>query len=533
MNRTVWIGGLFLSLCGWACQAGAQEVEWGPSMQPAVLLPPTRLEALPDVGATLGRPVPVPAACSDPGVVTASYHDGEAPTPVPRGSPDAVDGPDAPAESLFASDRRAVRPAVYAGESIAVPPRPGPAADAGGPVVESPFPSPPPEEDAAAAGESLFGLFPALDGLSPRCYVRGEYLLYAFKKDHVPPLVTTSAPQDFGILTGPTTRTLFGGDGLDSGSHSGGRFTLGFWPWDCDDKAVELTGFFFPGNGRQELFSSALFPVLARPFFSLNRGTEFAQLTAFPGESTGNVQVRNSSDLWGLEANLRCKLCCGSTGCDDGCGGGWNYRVDGLVGFRNVNLDEDLTISENVLNLPTAPAGRQNLAAFVFDDFATHNHFYGGQVGLDAEVGRGPWSLEVLGKLALGDTSQQININGGQRVTNLVTGVTTPFVGGLLALPTNIGSHHQDHFSVVPEVNATVSYHFNEHWRVFAGYDFLYWTNVVRPGQQIDRQLDESLIPNFDRVGPGVSSGLNRPAVPFRQSDFWAQGLNLGLEFRY
>jgi len=61
----------------------------------------------------------------------------------------------------------------------------------------------------------------------------------------------------------------------------------------------------------------------------------------------------------------------------------------------------------------------------------------------------------------------------------------------------------------------------------------LYWTNVVRPGQQIDRSLDEAQIPNFDTLGPGSPSTLGRPAVPFRQSDFWAQGLNLGVEFRY
>ena len=56
---------------------------------------------------------------------------------------------------------------------------------------------------------------------------------------------------------------------------------------------------------------------------------------------------------------------------------------------------------------------------------------------------------------------------------------------------------------------------------------------MVRPGEQIDRVLDETQIPNFDPPGTIAPAGQNRPAVLFRQSDFWAQGMNLGLEFRY
>ena len=535
MNRGVWIGGLFLSLCGWACQADAQEVVWRPANRPAELLPPVRLEVLPDASATLGRPVPLrPAARIDPGLATASYHPGAAPTPVPRDWPAGVDGPDAPViaaseNSLFAADRM-VRPALFSGEPITVVPKPG-AADAKTPSTLVA----PPTGDACLSDEGL-GLFPALGAWTPRFYARGEYLLWWFKKDQTPPLVTTSSPADNGFLTGATTRTLFGGP-LDSGSHSGGRFTAGVWLDDCQTKTIEVSGFFLPGDDRRTDFNSAFFPVLARPFFSLNRGREFSELTASPGVSTGNVAVSNSSSLWGVEANLRCPLWCGCLESDEcgsncGCDPGWTYRVDGLVGFRYLNLREDLSIVENVMNLPTAPGGVANETAIVFDDFATRNQFYGAQVGLDAELNRGPWSLNVGGKLALGDTRQQIDIRGGQHVT-FANGATRDFRGGLLALPSNIGSFHKDQFSIVPQVDLTLSYHLDEHWRVFGGYDFLYWTNVVRPGQQIDRVIDETQIPNFDPPGTIAPAGLNRPAVLFRQSDFWAQGIHLGLEYKY
>jgi hypothetical protein len=531
MNTQMWMGGLVLSLGGWMGTAAAQEVIWRPSARPAELQPPAHLVELPTPSATIGRPVPLPATSAgfDSGLVQAGYREPSAPIPVPRTEADAGDDPDIVGQ--FASFRAPVKTIGYAGEPIAVTPQAGPAA----PQILPPAPplsamdAPMPEEEEGD------GLFADLASLTPRFYARGEYLLWWFKNDTVPALVTTSAPADMGFLTGPTTRTLFGGDGLSSGSHSGGRFTAGVWLNDCETKAVEVSGFFLPGGERRFDANSANFAVLARPFFNLNRNQEFAQLTAFPGVSTGNIAVTNSSDLWGVEANLRCCLCAGCAPCDecDSWYAGWGYHLDGLVGFRYLNLNEDLSITETGVNLPTAPQN-PNTAFSVFDDFAARNRFYGAQVGLDAEVARGgPWSVDVLGKVALGDTNQHININGGQRVTNLATGVTTPFQGGLLALPSNIGSHNRNAFSVVPEINVTLNYQITDHWRVFAGYDFLFWTNVVRPGGQIDRVLDETQIPNFDPPGTIAAAGQNRPAVPFRQSDFWAQGLNLGLEFRY
>ncbi|HVS34314.1 MAG TPA: BBP7 family outer membrane beta-barrel protein [Gemmataceae bacterium] len=544
VNNYIWMSGFILALAGWTAEARAQDVIWRPSGRPADLQPPAHLVELAAPSATIGRAIPVPPASPgfDSSVVQAGYG---APTPVPRGGA----GDDGDAGSVFAADRAAsTRPAFYTGEPIAVTPQPAVAPAAAAPpsnvVIPPPtptadpnsiFPAPTPVPDVDAANpQTAQVLFPDLAPQTSMLYVRGEYLLWAFKKDVTPPLVTTSAPADNGILGNPTTRVLFGGD-LGSGAHSGGRFTAGLWLDDCQTKAIEVSGFFLPGSTQQFNASSANFAVLARPFFSENRNAEFAQLTVFPGESTGNIAVRNSSNLWGLEANLRCPLWCGCPTCNpcDPCGTDWNYHIDGLAGFRYLNLSEDLSISENVMNLPTAPAGRGNLTALVFDDFATRNQFYGAQVGLDADFDRGPWSLDVTGKLALGDTNQRITINGGQLVTNTATGVTTPFVGGLLALPSNIGTHNRNEFSVVPEINLTLSYHINEHWRVFAGYDFLYWTNVVRPGQQIDCVLDETQIPNFDAPGTIAPVGQNRPAVLFHESDFWAQGLNLGLEFRY
>jgi hypothetical protein len=42
--------------------------------------------------------------------------------------------------------------------------------------------------------------------------------------------------------------------------------------------------------------------------------------------------------------------------------------------------------------------------------------------------------------------------------------------------------------------------------------------------------VDISQIPNFGLDVPPVAA---RPAVPFKDVDFWAQGINFGLEFRW
>jgi len=48
---------------------------------------------------------------------------------------------------------------------------------------------------------------------------------------------------------------------------------------------------------------------------------------------------------------------------------------------------------------------------------------------------------------------------------------------------------------------------------------------------QLDRGINQTLIPTHQNFGTGPSDG--RPAFAFRESDFWAQGINFGLEFNF
>jgi hypothetical protein len=56
---------------------------------------------------------------------------------------------------------------------------------------------------------------------------------------------------------------------------------------------------------------------------------------------------------------------------------------------------------------------------------------------------------------------------------------------------------------VVPEVGVKVGYQVTPHLRAQVGYDFLYWSDVVRPGSQIDPLINTNLIPPATPGGPG------------------------------
>ncbi|HLW68914.1 MAG TPA: BBP7 family outer membrane beta-barrel protein, partial [Gemmataceae bacterium] len=168
------------------------------------------------------------------------------------------------------------------------------------------------------------------------------------------------------------------------------------------------------------------------------------------------------------------------------------------------------------------------------DFFGTQNLFFGGQVGTNLELRNGRWSVDLRGSIALGDTHESLVINGSQ-VHTQPGGAVMSFVGNLLALPgANIGVFSQDHFSFVPEVRLNLGYQITPSIRVFAGYDFLYWFSVIRPGTEIDRVIDLTRVPNPPPPPPVLTPVVPpRPMALFSQQGFIAQGVNLGVQFRW
>lgn len=383
-------------------------------------------------------------------------------------------------------------------------------------------------------GEGIF-FFPESAVRPTRFFIGADYLLWWTKPGNVPPLVTTSpatVPEAERGRLGPNTTVLFGGGRLDSDVHSGVRVYGAWWFGSCPCWGVD--GSFFTLGQRTTRFQadSSTFPVLARPIQIQNLGNiEGRQIVVTPGllagdllSLRGGILVEASTRFWGAEANLRRILCLGC-----------NYRVDALAGYRFLELDEGLTITEDIVSLRDFPAPipvRAGDRIIVQDSFGTLNQFHGGQVGASAEFRRGRWVVVGTAKIALGVVHQTIDING---FTSITTGgggqIFVP--AGLLAVASNSGRFTRDRFAVAPEIGIKLGYQLTERLRVHVGYDFLYLSNVVRPGDQIDRSIDVNQVPFFSNVPLPAPAGASRPLVPFATTDFWAQGLNFGMEFRW
>lgn len=433
--------------------------------------------------------------------------------PVARlGPPEAVTAAEA---SLFAITRTsaslgAPEPVTAAPSSLAssAPSPVAPSPVASNQVASSPAATSP----AATTGGDCCGYCGYPTG---RVWASAEYLLWWTKGDRLPPLLTTSPAStsfaDAGVLGRPGTSVLFGDDRVNDDARSGGRFTLGAWLNCAQTTGVEGNFFFLAQESTDFAIASTGTPILARPFFNVQTGANDSLKIAYPGVVAGDFHARETSELWGADVYVRQNICCGCC-----------YRVDLLGGYRFASLRENLTIAETeIATSPDDPLF--GIPIFINESFGTRNNFHGGQLGVIAEYARCRTFVRLVGKVALGGNCRTVTINGSTRVDGFA-----PESGGLLALPSNIGRYRSSEFAVIPEMGITLGYQATDRLRLLVGYTFLYWTGVARPGEQIDLVVNTSQPP----LG-GALAGASRPAFVLHDSDFWAQGLSVGVEFRY
>jgi hypothetical protein len=362
-----------------------------------------------------------------------------------------------------------------------------------------------------------------------RGFVQAEYLLWWMPGMRIPVLGTTSTdPNRLGFLGDPTTRLLLGpGDFIDSTRH-GVRVRGGLWLDDCGSCAIDGSVFVLGRRTADAVFSSSQFAVITRPIFSPNIQPgvgvigETGEAVTVPNVLTGSLSVHAESFLWGADLNVRH---CLHSACD--------RRLMWFVGYRYLNLQEELAVTENINVVGTSPRvvipDPVGTVIFVQDSFKTENHFNGGQLGLTYERQRGRWSVDARASVAFGVTHQELDIFGIQVRTRPGQPPMT-FRGGLLAAGPNLGSFSRDRFSVVPEFTLNLGYQITPALKAYVGYNFLYWSNVIRPGDQIDRVVDLTFVPNAPAVPP---SGQLRPAPLFKQTGLWVTGLQFGVEWRW
>ena len=219
-------------------------------------------------------------------------------------------------------------------------------------------------------------------------------------------------------------------------------------------------------------------------------------------------------DLWGLHANAVANVIRTPT-----------WEVNALGGFRYLNLSEDFNLYSTITGISGSPFAGQ--AGFTDDDFATRNQFYGALLGLRASGSYGPFSLETTLTASLGVNHETIDINGYYQVSNFPLSTSGPY--GIFATPANSGATSSNKFAVVPEAQIKLGYDITPAVRVTVGYDFLYWSNVVRPTDQIDRNLVKG---QFFQEDP-LSTSLAYPQRLDKTSDFYVQGLSVGLQARF
>jgi hypothetical protein len=336
----------------------------------------------------------------------------------------------------------------------------------------------------------------------------------------VPPLITKSPANVAGVL-GRRTVVLAGGANTDFGTFSGANFTLGGWLDEEHIFGLEGGGFFLSSRARDygAAGNGAVgSPTLSRPFLNANTGHEDSEVVATPNLVSGVVSTHASSRLAGGEVNALYNV--------------WSrsyYRVDGLLGFRYFQLNEGIGITEDKTGLPNVP-GIGGTTFAKQDQFDTANRFYGGQLGARGTVWLGRLFADATTKIALGAVDEVADIRG---VTVIMpsggVAITTP--GGLLAQPTNIGRHTRAQFAVLPEADLDVGLCPIGGLRVFVGYDFLLLSRSLRPGRQIDREVNTSQLTALGETGGLI--GPPRPAFVFSQTAFWVQGIHFGLEYRY
>jgi Putative beta barrel porin-7 (BBP7) len=441
------------------------------------------------------------------------------------------------------------------GPTAGLGPPPGPMYPPPGPYGAPMF-QPPPSDNGLGGGAGN-GCGP----VAPRFWFDGEYLLWFAKDQPIGfPLLTTSAPAQNGLLGASSTIQLVPGHDINYNAISGFRLTTGFYG-DADRRfGAMVSGFYTEQKRITQNFSTQLpgtsvgIPLLARPFIDTDTGLSSLVLTN-AGLGVGTASVSTSTQTWGVEATAVWNLFRSAPG-----GGGWG-SLDFFAGYKYLQVREDLKIESfstltGVEVIPIFQIGPfgvpiqvgvrivpiNNVAVGgvitgapatvqVVDRFVATNQFNGGVFGFRQEYHYGMWNLTGIAKIGIGNMHQILEIQGATTFANPLAGTSGSTYGGLFANSSNIGRFVKDTFAVIPEFTLNVGLNVTRRVSVFAGYNFMYVSRVIRPGNQINPVVDSSTIPFSATFG---ESG-HTPAVQrlFAETDFWIQGANFGLSVRY
>jgi hypothetical protein len=387
-------------------------------------------------------------------------------------------------------------------------------------IVEAPADAPAPQ----VVTERLVPLAAEPSRRSFGLWASGDYLLWTIKDAPMRVTLVAGAPPAAIIppLVGtPGFAPALGGSAIDMSARSGGRFNIGYWT-DDDQTFGTVVNYLFLGTGSQfRAVGSNGSPgsaALALPFFDVSKGAESSTAIASPGLFAGVAAIKVTDDLQGWEWNGLARL----TDSD-------NLRLHLIGGFRYFNFMERAAFNTS------SPSVVPPLDVFLTrDEFDCSNYFYGAQVGCQFEYEWRRIFIQSQAKVAIG-AMHEVVINSGLLTTNDFDGfgARQNFPAGYLVGPSNAGKLTATHFGVIPEFNLNIGFRLRPRLDLLMGYTFLYVNTVVRPGDQIDRALNPSQFPAITGVPSTAVVGAPRPAPQVNTTDFWAQGINFGIQLTF
>ena len=434
------------------------------------------------------------------------------------------------------------------------------------------------------------GVLPPVDSPGKQWWIEAEQAFYSLSKGHSSPLIVTGDPTVSGpvttlakIPTSPgfiglvTTQnslgsalansgSLFGGDGLNTGIHSGEALRFGHWLDAEHTQAIEGGGFYI-GQGSTGFASVPGGNAVAVPFFDANGiGQLFvvnrpatSTITSvsvnttpdvFVGlfnkistdQSTGTASASYSQSLWGADLNYRVATPLFRER---------GVEVDVSVGVKYANLSDslslntastavhtDVTTFAKALGLPGNPDFTNSSSTTIAtnDAISTHNNFIGPQFGASGDFRLDQrWSISGDAKIAVGANFETLSVNGsttstvttsttpaqtillagiplivaggkpfGSAATPVVTTSTSTSAGGIFASPANSGSHSRTVFAYIPSSTIKLNYDVLPNYLTLSlGYNVFWMSDVLRASNQ----LTGTGAPTF------VQSGLLAQAV--------------------
>lgn len=318
-----------------------------------------------------------------------------------------------------------------------------------------------------------------------------------------PPLVTTDPATEDSTTAGvlPNATILYGGETVASQMQAGLNLDFGTWLNDCQTVGFGGRYFFLGDDSANFSRNNGENSILAVPFFSLDLGAPSSLLLAHPDVDgdvrSGNVSIRASNQVYGFDAYVRLLYC------QTGCG-----RVDFITGYHTSYVNDDFR-----LNMRT-DGNQANNDVRLFDEFNTRNSFNGVILGILTEHQACCMTIRGKARVSVGNMHQRVDITGGTSI-NGVLDRNEP--GGLFTATSNMGGYSQDQFCAVTEAGISLGYYITPHVQATVGYNLIYWSSVVRPGDQIDTTVDDVNVPP------------TRPTFDFNTTSFWIQSVNLGL----